>query len=102
MPSTQNGNIVIYNLDGKYKTLNIEVATTGNYPIGSETEFFVGHDGTPYSLNPPVNYAAFYPLTTAPTNWVINVSGVKNLEFELDDGSYGQGPPLLVSASLTS
>ena len=98
--STQNGNVVTYHLGGKYKTLNIEVATTGNFPIASETEFFVGLDGTAYSLDPPVSYAAFFPLVTEPENWIINVSGVQNLQLELKDGTSTQGPPLLISANL--
>ena len=100
--SAQNGNVVTYNLDGRYKTLNIEVAVTGNYPVSSETEFFVGLNGTAYSLNPPSSYAAFFPLLTAPMNWIINVSGVQKLQLKLNDSTSAQGPPLLVSASLTS
>lgn len=97
----QNGNDVTYNLDGKYKTLNIEVAATGNAP-GTDTIFVLGLDGTAYPLNAPSTNAYFFAGITTPKNWIINVSGVKNLQLVLTDDTTGQGPSLLVSASLTS
>jgi hypothetical protein len=97
----QNGNTIDYNLDGKYKTLNIEVAATGNAP-STDTIFVLGLDGTAYPLDPPSTSQYFFANLTPPKNWIINVSGVKNLELVLTDDTTGQGPPLLVSASLTS
>jgi hypothetical protein len=97
----QNGNTVTYSLGGKYKTLNIEVAPTGNAP-GTDTIFVLGLDDTAYPLNAPSTDVYFFAGLTTPKNWIINVSGVKNLQLALTDDTTGQGPPLLVSASLTS
>lgn len=97
----QNGNTVTYSLDGKYKTLNIEVAPTGNAP-GTDTIFVLGLDGTAYPLNAPSTDVYFFAGVSTPKNWIINVAGVKNLQLVLTDDTTGQGPSLLVSASLTS
>ena len=97
----QNGNTVTYSLGGKYKTLNIEVAPTGNAP-GAGTILALGLDGKAYPLNAPSTNVYFFAGITTPKNWIINVSGVKDLQLVITDDTTGLGPPLLLSASLTS
>ena len=103
VPSAQNGNVVSYNLNGQYKTLNLTVAVPGNTSSSGGAILEVGINGQAYLLNNPSSEAYFYPVLTGTTQWTINVSGAKTLQIAVTVAvGQGEGTSLLVSGSLTS
>ena len=103
IPVAQNENAVTYNLNGEYKTLNLEVADAGNASVADGTSFGINLDGKSYPVSPPSITAMFFPIVTGTEDWIINVSGVKSLQLVTQDSqSNSQGPSLLVSGELMS
>ena len=96
-----NGNNVTYRLGGAYKTLNLQVATTGGSSVSSATSFSVSVDGKTLPLLGQTTVKDFFPGLTQPQDWILNVSGTQNLQFTLTDTNGGQGTSLLVSGHLT-
>jgi hypothetical protein len=102
IPSSLNGNVVSYSLNGQYKTLNLTVAVPGNTSSPGGATLEVGIDGKAYLLDNPSSDAFFYPVLTAPMQWTLNVSGGKTLQVAITAvAGQGQGTALLVSGSLT-
>jgi hypothetical protein len=102
VPSSLNGNVVSYNLDDRYKMLNLTVAVPGDTNSSGGATLEVGLDGKTYPLDNPSSDAYFYPVLTAPMEWTLNVAGGKTLQVAVTAiAGQGAGTALLVSGSLT-
>jgi hypothetical protein len=95
---TADGNLVVYALDGRYKILNLEAAVTGAVSAGNSTSIQLNIDGKPVLLSGATNVQNFFPGVTPAKEWVINVSGVRQLQLTVRGTP---DTPLLVSGSLT-
>jgi hypothetical protein len=95
----QNGNIVTYKLNSRYKTLNLAVGPAPAPASKGITSFLLSLDGTPYALGSS-NIAVFGPGDQL-SNWIIPVSGVVTLQITVT-GSAVSDRALLVSGSLVS
>ena len=92
-----NDNDVTFALGGKYKTLDLKVATIGRAAASAGTVLDVYLDG---NSNPVVNQI-FDPGKTAPQEWIIDVPGAMELQMYFGNENDVAGTALLVSGSLS-
>ncbi len=93
-----NSNDVTFALAGKYKTLHLEVATTGGSATSAGTFLNIFLDD-----GNSVAAETFSPGETPPQEWVIDVPGVKDLKLNFNNVNINgtQGTALLVSGWLS-